>query len=77
MQQRLLLIQQQQQALTNRMQNRIYVGSLSYELTEEDVRQAFEPFGAIMSIDMPKVRVCVGVLWVGNDTSLHNELCYA
>lgn len=57
MQQRLLLIQQQQQALTNRMQNRIYVGSLSYELTEEDVRATFEPFGAIMSIDMPKVRI--------------------
>lgn len=28
---------------------KIYVGNLSYEVTEEDLRSAFEPFGAIES----------------------------
>ena len=27
----------------------IYVGNLSFEVTEEDVRQAFDPFGQISS----------------------------
>jgi len=29
---------------------KIYVGNLSYEVTEEDLRLAFEPFGQIESI---------------------------
>jgi cold-inducible RNA-binding protein len=28
---------------------KLYVGNLSYEVTEEDLRQAFEPFGQIES----------------------------
>ena len=28
----------------------IYVGNLSYEVNEEDVRQAFDPFGQISSV---------------------------
>ena len=28
----------------------IYVGNLSFEVTEEDVRQAFDPFGQISSV---------------------------
>ncbi len=33
---------------------RIYVGSLSNEVTEEDLRLAFEPFGQIESVDIIK-----------------------
>ena len=33
---------------------RIYVGSLSNEVTEEDLRLAFEPFGQVESVDILK-----------------------
>lgn len=33
---------------------RIYVGSLDYSLTDNDVRQVFSAFGPITNIDMPK-----------------------
>jgi len=33
---------------------RIYVGSLDYALTEQDVKQVFQAFGSITNIDMPK-----------------------
>ena len=33
---------------------KIYVGNLSYEVTEEDLRQEFEAFGAVTSIDIIK-----------------------
>jgi len=29
---------------------KIYIGNLSYEVTESDLRQAFEPFGQIASV---------------------------
>ncbi len=32
----------------------IYVGNLSYEVTEEDLRQAFEGFGQVESINIIK-----------------------
>jgi RNA recognition motif-containing protein len=32
----------------------IYVGNLSYEITEEDLRLAFEQFGAVESINIIK-----------------------
>ncbi len=32
----------------------IYVGNLSYEVTEEDLRQAFESFGQIESVNIIK-----------------------
>jgi len=32
----------------------IYVGSLSYEVTEEDLRQAFEGFGQVVSVNIIK-----------------------
>jgi len=32
----------------------IYVGNLSYEITEEDLRQAFEPFGQVESVSIIK-----------------------
>lgn len=32
----------------------IYVGNLSYKATEEDVRQAFEPFGQVSSATLIK-----------------------
>jgi RNA recognition motif-containing protein len=32
----------------------IYVGNLSYEATEDDVRQAFEPFGEVASVSIIK-----------------------
>jgi RNA recognition motif-containing protein len=35
----------------------IYVGNLSYDVTEADLRQAFEPFGAIASINIIKDNV--------------------
>lgn len=34
----------------------IYVGNLPYEVTEEDLRQAFEPFGQIASVNIIKDR---------------------
>ena len=33
---------------------KIYVGNLSYEVTEEDLREEFEAFGAVTSIDIIK-----------------------
>jgi len=33
---------------------KIYVGNLSYEVTEEDLRQSFEPFGQIESATIIK-----------------------
>ena len=32
----------------------IYVGNLSYEVTEEDLRPAFEPFGQVDSVNIIK-----------------------
>ena len=32
----------------------IYVGNLSYEVTEEDLRLAFEPFGQVDSVNIIK-----------------------
>ena len=32
----------------------IYVGNLSYEVTEEDLRQAFEGFGQVVSATIVK-----------------------
>lgn len=32
--------------------NRVYVGSISFELKEDTIRQAFLPFGPIKSINM-------------------------
>jgi len=34
----------------------IYVGNLSYELTEDDLRQAFEQFGRVSSVSILKDR---------------------
>ena len=34
----------------------IYVGNLSYEVTEEDLRQAFEGFGRVESVTIVKDR---------------------
>ena len=31
---------------------RIYVGNLSYEVTEQDLRQKFEAFGAVESVSV-------------------------
>lgn len=44
--------QQRHQALV--LMCRIYVGSISFELREDAVRQAFIPFGPIKLIDMPR-----------------------
>ena len=38
---------------------KLYVGNLSYEVTEEDLRQAFEPFGQIESAVIIKDRLAV------------------
>lgn len=32
--------------------SRLYVGSLHFSLTEEDIKAVFEPFGAILSVDL-------------------------
>ena len=34
--------------------NRIYVGSLHFSLTEDDLRAVFSPFGAIELVDIPR-----------------------
>jgi RNA recognition motif-containing protein len=34
----------------------IYVGNLSYEITEEDLKQAFEGFGQVVSVNIIKDR---------------------
>lgn len=36
---------------------KLYVGNLSYEVTEEDLRQAFEPFGQIESAVIIKDKI--------------------
>ena len=36
---------------------KIYVGSLSHEVNEEDLRQAFEPFGQVESASVVKDKV--------------------
>merc|ERR1719273_2041127 len=36
------------------LDRRIYVGSLDYDLTEDQVRIPFSSFGTITNIDMPK-----------------------
>ena len=33
---------------------KIYVGNLSHEVTEEDLRAAFEPFGPVESVSLAK-----------------------
>lgn len=43
-------------SLSDLAANRIYAGSIFYDLTESDMLMAFSPFGQIMKIDMPKVR---------------------
>ena len=35
----------------------IYVGNLSREVTEEDLRQAFEAFGEVTSVKIIRVRL--------------------
>jgi RNA recognition motif-containing protein len=35
----------------------IYIGNLSYDVTEADLREAFEPFGAVASINVIKDNV--------------------
>ena len=32
----------------------IYIGNLSYNVTEEDIRNAFEPFGQVISVTIVK-----------------------
>ena len=40
------------QVSLNDLARRLYIGNLYYELREEDIRNAFAPFGAIRSIDL-------------------------
>lgn len=40
------------QIINNFFNNRVYVGSISFELKEDTIRQAFLPFGPIKSINM-------------------------
>jgi cold-inducible RNA-binding protein len=39
------------------MQNKIYVGNLSYSLDEQSLRQSFAEFGEITDVAFPKDRV--------------------
>ena len=34
--------------------NRLYVGSLNFALTENDIRQVFQPFGPVEVVDLHK-----------------------
>jgi RNA recognition motif-containing protein len=38
------------------MENKLYVGNLSYNTTEEDLRAAFAQSGTVVSVDMIKDR---------------------
>ena len=38
----------------SRLDRRIYVGSLAYDIAEETIRVIFEPFGPVAKVDMPK-----------------------
>ena len=38
----------------SRLDRRVYVGSLAYDVTEDTLRIIFEPFGAVVKVDMPK-----------------------
>jgi len=35
---------------------KLYVGNLSYEMTEDELRQEFEPFGEVTSVSIPTDR---------------------
>ena len=56
-------LQQQQLALkaaasapsNQQLACRIYVGSLNFELSEEDIKTAFSPFGPVKSVSLTKV----------------------
>ena len=41
-------------ATASRLDRRIYVGSLAYDVTEDTLRIIFEPFGPVVKVDMPK-----------------------
>lgn len=41
---------------------RLYVGSLHFSLTEDDVRQIFEPFGALEFVNLHKGKI-TGAKW--------------
>ena len=38
----------------SRLDRRIYVGSLAYDIPEDSIRVIFEPFGTVAKVDMPK-----------------------
>jgi RNA recognition motif-containing protein len=38
----------------NSLERRLYVGSLNYTITEEQVKSIFQPFGQITKVDMPR-----------------------
>jgi poly(U)-binding-splicing factor PUF60 len=48
------LLQSVNNAASNPMNRRVYVGSLEYTLTEEHIRVPFSAFGTISKIDMPR-----------------------
>ena len=45
------------QAKSSSFACRIYVGSLNFELTEQDVTNAFSAFGIVKSVELARVRV--------------------
>jgi RNA recognition motif-containing protein len=38
------------------MQNKLFVRNISYKLTEEELRETFEPYGEVISAAIPKDR---------------------
>lgn len=43
---------------TEPLYQRLYVGSLHFSLTENDVRQIFEPFGPLDFVNLHKGKYC-------------------
>ena len=41
-------------SLASRLDRRVYVGSLAYDVAEDTLRIIFEPFGPVVKVDMPK-----------------------
>jgi RNA-binding protein 39 len=57
------------------MDQRLYVGSVNYSLTEHDLRQVFEPYGPIDFVDLHKGKKKTGdLVEQPNNTSIIDQV---
>jgi len=68
----MLLQQRLQQQAQDRLKCRIYIGSLQYDITEDQVRVPFSAFGTVTRVDMPRVCISLHLVIQG---LCHDDLC--